>query len=162
SGGKFALGCNAPDHRLDLGNVPGAACSTATSRSYIDAGSTTFTASSSRSVKENLAPVQVPEILEKISAVGVYNYDFIEGPKDKIGLMAEDFHTVFGRGSDKLLNGQEVEMALWLAVHELTAQNKQLTAQNQRFTEQNQWLTEQNNELVAKNQDIDRRLANLE
>src|SRR6185295_544914 len=148
SGGKFALGCNAPDHRLDLGNVPGAACSTATSRSFIDAGSTTFTASSSRSIKENLAPVQVPAILDKISAVGVYSYDFIEGPKDKIGLMAEDFHTVFGRGSDKMLNGQEVQMALWLAVQELTAQNKQLTTQNR--------------DLAAQNEDIGRRLANLE
>jgi len=155
SGGKLALGCNVPEHRLDLGNVPGAACSTASARSFIDAGSTIFTASSSRTIKENLTPVQVPEILDKISAVGVYNYDFIEGPKDKIGLMAEDFHTVFGRGSDKMLNGQEVEMALWLAVQELTAQNKQLTAQNQR-------LTAQNDELVAQNQDIDRRLQNLE
>jgi hypothetical protein len=75
-------------------------------------GSTTFTASSSRTIKENLAPVQVPSILDKISGVNVYNYDLIEGPKDKIGLMAEDFHAIFGRGSDKEINGQEVEMAL--------------------------------------------------
>jgi hypothetical protein len=69
----------------------------------------------------------VPNILEKISAVDVYKYDFINGPKDRLGLMAEDFHKIFEHGSDKLLNGQEVEMALWLAVKELTAQNKGLT-----------------------------------
>jgi hypothetical protein len=132
SGGRLSLGCNAPQHNLDIGNVPGAACSTATARSFLDAGSTTFTASSSRTLKENLVPVPASNILDKIAKVGVYNYDFIDGPKDKIGLMAEDFHTVFGRGSDKLLNGQEVEMALWLAVQQLTAQNKEL---NQRLAD---------------------------
>ena len=146
--GRIAVGCNAPEHILDLGNTAGSACSAATSRSFIDAGSTTFTASSSRFIKENLNPVQVENILEKISEVGVYNYDFIDGPKNKLGLMAEDFHTIFGRGSDKLLNGQEVEMALWLAVQELTAQNKELATQNK--------------ELRGQNQEINRRLADLE
>src|SRR5882724_7545589 len=130
SGGKLAIGCNAPDHRLDLGNGTGVACSSSATRSFIDAGSTTFTASSSRSLKENLEPVQVPNILDKIAHVAVYNYDFINGPKDKIGLMAEDFHTVLGHGSDKLINGQEVEMTLWLAVQELTTRNKELAAEN--------------------------------
>jgi hypothetical protein len=126
SGGRMSLGCNSPQHNLDIGNVAGSACSAATSRSFIDAGSTTFTASSSRDLKENLAPLEPANILDKIAKVGVYNYDFIAGPKDKIGLMAEDFHTVFNHGSDKVINGQEVEMALWLAVQELTARNKEL------------------------------------
>jgi hypothetical protein len=78
----------------------------------------------------------------------VFAYDFIDGPKDKIGLMAEDFHTVFGRGSDKLINGQEVEMALWLAVQELTAENKG----------QKQMLEEQRN-LIRR---LEERLARLE
>jgi hypothetical protein len=127
SAGRISLGCVAPEHKLDLGNAPGSACSAVSSRSYIDPGSTTFTASSSRTIKENLAPVQVPSILDKISSVDVFTYDFIKGPKDKIGLMAEDFHAIFGRGSEKEINGQEVEMALWLAVQELTAQNKELS-----------------------------------
>ena len=41
--------------------------------------------------------------------------------------MAEDFHTVFERGSDKMINGQEVQMALWLAVQVLTRQNRELS-----------------------------------
>jgi hypothetical protein len=40
--------------------------------------------------------------------------------------MAEDFHEIFRRGSERTLSGQEVEMALWLAVQELTARNEQL------------------------------------
>jgi hypothetical protein len=126
AGGRLGIGCNTPEHDIDLGGTVGAACSGQASRSFIDAGSTSFTASSSRTLKENLEPVRVPDILDKISAVGVYNYDFIHGPKNKIGLMAEDFHTIFEHGSDKLLNGQDVEMALWLAVQQLTAQNKTL------------------------------------
>jgi DNA anti-recombination protein RmuC len=118
------------------------------SRSFIDAGSAQFTFSSSRTIKENLSPVQVPNILDKISQVGVYNYDYINGPKDKLGLMAEDFHTVFGRGSDKLINGQEVEMALWLAVQQLTAQNKELAAQN--------------NELIQRLERLEARLSEPE
>ena len=44
-----------------------------------------------------------------------------------MGLIAEDFHTVFGRGDEKYINGQEVQMALWLAVQQLTEKNKELT-----------------------------------
>lgn len=130
SGGRFAIGCNSPEHDIDLSDTPGSACNAGGSRSFVDAGSTTFTASSSRGLKENLVPVQVPNILDRISSVGVYNYDFINGPKNKIGLMAEDFHTVFANGSDKLINGQDVEMALWLAVQELSVRNKELATQN--------------------------------
>ena len=66
-----------------------------------------------------------------MSGIDVYQYDFIGGPKNRLGLMAEDFHQVFGRGSDKELNGQEIEMALWLAVQELTAKVKQLEGELQ-------------------------------
>jgi hypothetical protein len=121
--GDVGINCNNP--ASDLVVASGGGCSTPSSS--INAGATAFTASSSRYIKENLEPVRVPGILEKISSIDVYNYDFIGGPKNKVGLMAEDFHQVFQRGSDKLLDGQEVEMALWLAVKELTAQNKQLT-----------------------------------
>jgi hypothetical protein len=130
SGGRLAIGCNSPEHDLDLSDTPGSACNAGTARSFVDAGSSQFTASSSRFIKENLAPVRVANILDRIANVSVYNYDFINGPKDKIGLMAEDFHTILGHGSDKLINGQEVEMTLWLAVQELTARNKQLADQN--------------------------------
>ena len=56
----------------------------------------------------------------------VLSRDFIDGPMDKMGLVSEDFHTVFERGSDKKISGQEVQMALWLAVQELTKENEDL------------------------------------
>jgi len=123
SDGDVGINCNNPTS--DLVVASGGGCNNPASN--LNAGATAFTATSSRSIKENLEPVRVPNILEKISAVDVYKYDFINGPKDRLGLMAEDFHQIFQHGSDKLLNGQEVEMALWLAVKELTAQNKGLT-----------------------------------
>jgi len=123
SDGDVGINCNNPTS--DLVVASGGGCNNPASN--LNAGATAFTATSSRAIKENLEPVRVPNILEKISAVDVYKYDFINGPKDRLGLMAEDFHQIFQHGSDKLLNGQEVEMALWLAVKELTAQNKGLT-----------------------------------
>jgi len=119
-------GCVDPDHDLILGGS-GAGCNTGTF-SEVDAGEATFTTSSSRTIKENIVPVTEDNILEKVSNVPVYTYDFIDGPKDKMGLVAEDFHTIFGRGSDKRISGQEMIMALWLSVQELTQENQELQA----------------------------------
>ena len=113
-------GCTTADVPNDFEVRNGAAFTT------INAGDTAVTGSSSRTYKENLEEVHASDILEKISAVDVYTYDFIDGPKDKLGLMAEDFHQIFQRGSDKMLSGQEVQMALWLAVKELAARNSEL------------------------------------
>jgi hypothetical protein len=150
--GRMGLNCSSAgsppfDLTIKTGTNSDTACDTGT-RSQISAGQTQFTVASSRTIKENLRPIQVPGILERIAAVDVYSYDFIDGPKDSLGLMAEDFHSVFGRGSDKLINGQEVEMALWLAVQELTAENKG----------QKQMLEEQRN-LIRR---LEERLARLE
>jgi hypothetical protein len=123
AGGNVGLNCNAPG--FDLVIASGGAC--ATPSSSINAGSTQFTAASSRTFKENISAIAVPDVLDKISKVGVYNYDFINGPKDRIGLIAEDFHEVLGRGDEKYIDGGEVQVALWLAVQQLTAQNKALT-----------------------------------
>lgn len=124
SGGDIGFNCNAPGS--DFVIASGSGC--ANPSSSINAGGTQFVAASSRTFKENIQPVAVPNILDKISDVGVYNYDFINGPKDRMGLIAEDFHEVFGRGDEKYIDGNEVQMALWLAVKELAAENKELTS----------------------------------
>ena len=126
-------GCQDPDHDLTIGGT-GAGCNTGTF-SEIDAGEVQFDISSSRSIKQNLVPVEVENILEKIDGVDVYTYDFIDGKTDRIGLMAEDFHQIFGRGSDKMLSGHEVQLALWLAVQELKLKNDVLSEQNDELRE---------------------------
>ena len=140
AGGRLGIGC-AQNIGADLvlNAAGGGACGAGT-ESTINAGATQFTITSSRTIKKNIEPVEVDGILEKISRVGVYHYDFISGPEDNLGLIAEDFHEIFGRGSDKLLDGQEVTMALWLAVQELTARTDDLARQNEALAAQNEVL----------------------
>ena len=118
--GNVGIGTGSPGSQLVIANGG--------TTSSINAGSTTFTVASSRTFKDNIEPIDVPDLLTKMQAVPVVTYDFKDnGPKDRLGLIAEDFHTIFGRGDDKHINGQEVEMALWMAVQKLTAENKALT-----------------------------------
>jgi endosialidase-like protein len=118
--GNVGIGTSAPGSQLVIANGG--------TTSSINAGSAQFTVASSRTFKENIEPVEVPDILTKIEAIPVVTYDFRNnGPKDRLGLIAEDFHTVFGRGDDKHIDGQDVQMALWIAVQKLTAENKALT-----------------------------------
>lgn len=124
--GRMGLGCGGADH--DFVISPGPNCSS-TPRSWIDAGSTSFSTSSSRTLKENLSSVEFEGVLEKIRKVPVYEYDFIDGPNDRIGVMAEDFHQIFERGSNEELSGHEMTMALWLAVQELSARVEALQAE---------------------------------
>jgi hypothetical protein len=140
AGGRLGIGCaQGIGADLVLNAAGGGTCGTGT-ESTINAGATQFTITSSRTIKENIEPVEIDGILEKISGIGVYRYDFISGPEDSLGLMAEDFHEIFGRGSDKLLDGQEVTMALWLAVRELTERTDHLARRNEALTAQNEAL----------------------
>ncbi|HEV7572909.1 MAG TPA: tail fiber domain-containing protein [Thermoanaerobaculia bacterium] len=118
--GNVGIGTTTPGSQLVIAN--------GATTSSINAGSAQFTVASSRTFKENIQPTDVPDILQKIEAVPVVTYDFRNnGAKNRLGLIAEDFHTVLGRGDDKHIDGQDVQMALWMAVQKLTAENKALT-----------------------------------
>jgi LysM repeat protein len=119
-GGNLGIGTTSPGSQLVIANGG--------TTSSINAGATQFTVASSRTFKDNIEPVAVPDILQKIEAVPVVTYDFKnDGPKNRLGLIAEEFHTVLGRGDDKHIDGQDVQMALWMAVQKLSAENKALT-----------------------------------
>lgn len=130
SAGDVGINCADPDHDLTIGGT-GAGCNSGTF-SEIDAGEAQFTVSSSRELKENFNELRPDGVLDKIARIPVYTYDFKDGKKDRLGLVAEDFYPVFERGSDKMLSGHDVQMALWLAVQELTRQNREL---NQKLNE---------------------------
>ena len=118
--GNVGIGTTSPGSQLVIAN--------GATTSSVNAGATQFTVASSRTFKENIASVDVPDILQKIESVPVVTYDFKDnGPKHRLGLIAEDFHQVLGRGDDKHIDGQDVQMALWMAVQKLTAENKALT-----------------------------------
>ncbi len=124
--GDVGLGDPTPDADFDITRN--------STYSHINAGDAMFTVSSSRSLKENIRKVDVENILEKMSKVDVQNYDwrpdvFSGEEKDrqnKMGLIAEDFHTILGRGSDKEINTNEVIMVLWMAVQELRKELKSI------------------------------------
>jgi hypothetical protein len=118
--GNVGIGTTSPGSQLVIAN--------GATTSSVNAGATQFTVASSRTFKENIQAADVPDILQKIEAVPVVTYDFRNnGAKNRLGLIAEDFHTVLGRGDDKHIDGQDVQMALWMAVQKLTAENKALT-----------------------------------
>jgi len=129
---NVGIGTTSPDHDLEIGTG---------TYSEIDAGEAQFTTGSSRTYKENIEPVYIDNILDKIAEVPVNTYDFRpelcndsdDKCKNKIGLIAEDFHVIFERGSDKQLNGNEVQMALWLGIQELKAENNELKFKNQQI-----------------------------
>jgi len=125
--------CGNPDHDFVISTGPGC---TATPRSWIDAGDPGFTTTSSRTFKENLEAVEMPEILDRIREIPVYKYDFVDGPENRIGLMAEDFHEIFHRGSDKELSGYEMQVAMWLAIQELDARHQKLIEQNNQLRQE--------------------------
>ena len=120
AGGNVGIGTLTPASDLVIANGG--------TTSSINAGSAQFTVASSRTFKDNIAAIDAPDILSKIESIPVVTYDYKDnGPKDRLGLIAEDFHTIFNRGSEKYIDGQEVQMALWLAVQKLTQENKALT-----------------------------------
>ncbi len=127
--GPISLNCSQNNpHTLTIHtgvNAQGVDCLAGTF-SWIDPGMTAWSTTSSREIKENIVPLDVPDVLTAVEHVGVYSYDFIDGPEDRIGLMAEDFFEVLGTGNGKTINGQDIDMALWLAVQELIRENKVL------------------------------------
>ena len=124
--GDIGLGTLAPGANLEIRR------NAAFSR--INAGSTTFTASSSRKLKENIQKYEQADLLDRLSKVPVVTYDWKKGSfegeeaerKNRMGLIAEDFHTILGRGSEEQIDGQELQSVLWLAVQQLSQENKKL------------------------------------
>jgi len=128
-GGNVGIGTTTPANKLNIeGSGNALNVSSGASCSYIAAGSTSFTACSSRDIKENIEPFTVSNILGKIASVPVNRFDFINGSKGNVGLIAEDFYSVLGKGSNSTVSGQDVDMALWLAVQELAKENEELKA----------------------------------
>ena len=137
SNGNVGIGTSSLDHDFEIGTGV---------YSEINAGESTFTTSSSRTIKQNIKNVTLNQsILRQISKIPVTTYDFKpeicngsyyndsdynvsyyeDKCTNKIGLIAEDFHQIFGRGDVESLSGDEVKMALWLAIQEIQAEYDQ-------------------------------------
>jgi hypothetical protein len=60
-----------------------------------------FSSTSDRASKENFQPINVREILEKVSALPLATWNYKSDPQSRhLGPVAQDFHTAFGVGPD--------------------------------------------------------------
>jgi len=174
--GNTGIGTTSPSRDLSIYN--GAAYS------IINAGVSTFTASSSRDLKENIQgfefdPEKIPRtiqtnvatqqktILDRFKEVNVYSYNFkrevlAEGEEGddaydetRIGMMAEDFHYAFGLGNNESINGDHVMAMLVLGIKELTNQVEILEGNIGTASASEAGTLTSNNNTISSNQDND-------
>ncbi len=61
----------------------------------------TFVSASDRNLKENFKPVNAREVLDKVAALPLSEWNYKEDPASRhVGPMAQDFHAAFGVGPD--------------------------------------------------------------
>ena len=115
--------------------------------SRMNAGDTQFVNASSRAYKEHIKPFRVDHLLDRMDKVKVMTYDYRsdycqdkKACQNRLGLIAEDFYEVFGRGSPEEINGNDVQMALWISIGELKNELDQLQKKYQLLTVENDLL----------------------
>ncbi|MBM3334539.1 tail fiber domain-containing protein, partial [Candidatus Sumerlaeota bacterium] len=104
--------------------------SSLTAGSYLAAGSGSWTSVSDRAMKENVAPVNAADVLEKVAVmpISAWNYKTEDRSIRHIGPMAQDFHAAFGLGdSDKAIttiDADGVALAAIQALHKLVREKE--------------------------------------
>ncbi len=126
--------------------------------SHMNAGDMDFTVTSSRSLKKNIKTYEVPDILDRIANVPVTTYNWKDSANkskgDVLGMIAEEFYTVFERGTDKEIRGQDVTMALWLGEQALIKENQELRAELIEKEQRLQALEDQMADILDRLDDI--------
>jgi hypothetical protein len=90
----------------------------------------TFTPSSDRNLKGNFLPVNAGDILEKVAALPLTEWNFKEETTKHIGPMAQDFYAAFGVGADdKHIATVDADGVALAAIQGL---NQKLTSELQR------------------------------
>jgi len=123
---------------------------------------TAFQQSSSRSVKQAFKPIDEAEVLDKLLALEISEWEYTDPSVAgrHLGPVAEEFHELFGFGSSE----KHIYPADMASVSLVAARQIQREAET-RDNEQNakiSTLEQQNAELKAANTDLKDRLARLE
>lgn len=86
TGGNVGIGLVSPSQRLHVsGNI---------------LATGTVTGTSDRNVKENFAPVDPQEVLEKVAALPIQRWNYVGEETPHLGPVAQDFHGAFEVGMD--------------------------------------------------------------
>jgi hypothetical protein len=119
-------------------------------------GSSSWTFSSDRNLKEGFKRVDAKQILQKVEELPIAEWNFKGHELRHIGPTAQDFHATFGLGSSEtMIDGGDlhgVALAAIQGLHEI------LREKGAKITRQEQTIRE----LQARNRDIEDRLNRLE
>ena len=108
----------------------------------LGAGTGTWSSLSDRNAKENFAPVDGLEVLERLAAIPVetWNYKTQDDAIRHMGPMAQDFAAAFGLGADEkritTIDADGVALAAIQGLHQLAkAKDKELAVQRRQNVE---------------------------
>jgi hypothetical protein len=124
---------------------------------YLSRGGT-WTDSSSRTVKENIEPVDGPDALEKVQSLEIseWNYEDEAQETSHCGPMAEEFHETFGLGEDdEHIASLDTAGVALAAIQGLATE---LEARDDRIED----LENHVDDLQAQNERLEERLATIE
>ena len=106
----------------------------------------TFVSASDRNLKENFTPVSGQDVLQKVAAMPVSRWNYInDAGTEHIGPMAQDFYAAFGVGPDDKHITTVDEGGVALAA--IQGLNQKLEAENAELKSQNDALAARLNQL---------------
>ena len=124
-------------------------------------GGLTFTPSSDRNVKENFAPVDAAEILEKVVALPISRWNYqADATTPHIGPMAQDFHAAFGVGPDDTrIATVDADGVALAAIQALAREKERLEEKVSGFGVQVSELEEENRVLRERLEVLEKKLG---
>ncbi len=114
---------------------------------------TVFNPTSDKYAKENFAAIDQKTVLERLAAMPISTWNFIENDnKTKhLGPMAQDFYAAFGLGADdKHISTVDADGVAFAAIQELNKRNQSLSAENITMAGRVAALSAENTSLAAR------------
>ncbi len=121
---------------------------------------------SDRRLKENFRTINTEEVLLKLAAIPVTNWNYKSQPASQrhIGPMAQDFFAAFkldGEGADTTINTMDINGVNMAAIQALEKRTAKLVADNKDLAKKNEELATNNAQLKNKDADLQKQLDDL-
>ncbi len=111
-----------------------------------------WSAISDRNAKENFAPIDTSDILEKVAALPLSAWTYKDDPTHRryIGPVAQDFHAAFGLGDDTTINTLDADGVTLAAIQALVREKEVFGVRVSELEEENTRLRERLEALERK------------